>query len=57
MENINTLSMDRILTLNDGLKKWGSDSDVTKVDKTKKDKTKLTKKNPVKNWKDTFTRR
>ena len=49
--------MDRILTLNDGLKKWGSDSDVTKVDKIKKDKTKLTKKNPVKNWKDTFTRR
>ena len=44
------------MTLNDGLKKWGSDSDVTRVEK-KKDKIKTGKKNPIKNFKDTFTRR
>ena len=51
--------MNKLLKIDDGMKRWGSDSDVTKLKKDKH-KVKVPKKatrNPVNLFKNTFTRR
>ena len=51
--------MNKFLNIDEGMKRWGSDSEVNKLkkDKHKEKPAKKTKKNPVNLFKDTFTRR
>ena len=51
--------MNKFLNIDEGMKRWGSDSQVNKLkkDKHKEKPAKKTKKNPVNLFKDTFTRR